>query len=510
MTSYYIGYDCGTMGTKVAIYSLEGELVSEAYREHIIKYPKPGWAEMEPGQFYRCVTEGIKECMEKSGLEPGDIKGISNSGIICGTVPIDNDWNPVGPFIPFLDGRALSEAEEVQKNLEPLWAKEAGNATVSAHYPMMILKWFYNNDRARFKSIKKTVQASHYVMGKLGGLKAKDAFIDWGHLSGWFIGYNLKTRDWSQKQVEILDLPYDILPEVVKPWDIVGYLIREEADKLGLKEGTPLIAGSGDVMQSNLGSGVIEDGACSDIAGTASIFTILLSESDCEKITDTKNLISAFSTLDRQYLYYGYIPAGGLSLRWFRDEILREPGNADSYDNMNILADKLPIGADGVLFYPYLQGRSNPYWPNANAAWLGLYGSNKLENLYRSIMESISFEYLSWSNLFRSQGIDIKSLTLIGGGSKSDMWNQIKADVLNMACRTLKRSDGAVLANAALAAYGIGDIDNLTGTVDTWLETKKIYKPIPENNKAYMKIFKVREEILSGPLKEIFDKLAAI
>lgn len=507
MNSYYIGYDCGTMGTKVAIYSIEGELISEAYKEHIIKYPRPGWAEMEPEQFYKCVTEGIKECMQKSKLNPEDIKGISNSGIICGIVPIDDDWQPVAPYIPYLDNRAAAEAEYITKNAEPLWAEEAGNSQVSGYMPPIVLKWFQNNDKARFNSIKKTMTASQYVLGKLGGLKAKDAFMDWGHLTGWILGYNLKKRNWSEEQIDILGLPQDILPKIVKPWDVIGYLKKDEAEKIGLVEGIPLVAGSGDVMQSNLGSGVTEDGACSDVAGTASIFTILLG-ADTKKITDTKTLTSGFSTLDKQYLYFGFIPAGGLSLRWFRDEILKEPGNSDSYDNMNMLAEGISLGSDGVLFYPYLQGRANPYWENANGTWLGLYGSNKLEHLYKSMMESIAFEYLSWSNIFSNQGIDIKSTTIIGGGSNSGMWNQMKADILNIQCKTLKRSDGGALGNAALAAYGAGEISDLVQTVHQWIETKKYYDPIESNHEAYMKIFEARERIVNGPLKEIFGILA--
>jgi xylulokinase len=496
------------MGTKVAIYSMEGELIAEAYREHVIKYPKPGWAEMEPGQFYRCVTEGIKECMEKSRLNPKEIKGISNSGIISGLVPIDDDWNPVAPYIPFLDGRATAEADDISKNAEQLWATEAGNSSVSAYYPPIILKWFQNNDKERFKRIKKTLAASQYVLGKLGGLKAKDAFIDWGHMTGWFLGHNLKTRNWSPKQIDILKLPYEILPRVVKPWDVVGYLQKDEAEKIGLVEGIPLVAGSGDVMQANLGSGVFENGACADIAGTASIFTILLGPD--AKIADTKTLISGYSTLDNQYLYFAFIPAGGLSLRWFRDEILQEPGNADTYDRMNKVSENIPMGSDGVLFFPYLQGRSNPYWENANGTWLGLYGSNNLSNLYKSMMESIAFEYLAWVNVFRSQGVDIDSLTVIGGGSKSDMWNQMKADVLDTTCKILKRSDAGALGNAALAAYGAGEIKDLTGTIKQWVEVKKVYKPVKSNHDAYMDIFKVREEILNGPLNEIFNKLAKL
>lgn len=508
MTSYYIGYDCGTMGTKVAIYSIDGELISESYKEHIIKYPKPSWAEMESEQFYKCVTEGIKECMQKSKLDPKDVKGISDSGIISGFVSVDDDWQPVAPYIPYLDNRAVAEADYVTKNVEPLWAEEAGNSQVSGYMPPMILKWFNNNDKTLFNSIKKVMPASQYVLGRLGGLKAKDAFIDWGHLTGWFLGYDLASRNWSEEQFKLLELPFDVLPRVVKPWEVIGHLTKEEAAKIGLKEGTALVAGSGDVMQSNLGAGVVENGACSDIAGTASIYTMLLSLEDAKKITDTKTLISGFSTLDEQYLYFGFIPAGGLSLRWFRDEILREPGDPDSYDRMNKLAKDIPLGSDGVLFYPFLQGRSNPYWHNANASWLGLYGSNNLANLYKSIMESIAFEYLAWSEILSNQGIEIKSTTIIGGGANSEMWNQIKADILNTPCKTLKRSDAGALGNAALAAYGAGEVSDLTGTIDRWIETKKVYDPVSENHEAYMKVYEARQKIINGPLKEIFNIIA--
>ena len=506
---YYLGYDCGTLGTKVAIYSLKGKLIAEAYREHDIKYPKPGWAEMNPEQFYNVVTEGIKECMGKSGLSPKAIKGISNSGIICGFVPINEDWNPVGPYIPYLDGRAKKEAEYIVNNLNPIWANESGNSEVSAYMPPLVLKWIKNNEKEIFKKIKKVVSASQYVLGKLAGLKAKEAFIDWGHLSGWIIGFDAKKRNWSEKQINLLGIPYEILPKVVKPWHIVGTLKKTEADKIGLAEGIPLIAGSGDIMQSNLGSGVIENGMCSDVAGTASIFTIL-TDSYSKKVTDTKTLINAFSTLDNQYMYWGFIPAGGFSLRWFRDEILQEKGNDKIYDVMNKICENIDLGSNGALFFPFLQGRSTPIWKNASAAWLGLYGSNKIGNLYRSMMESIAFEYFSWIDICRDIGIKIKDTIVTGGGSKSALWNQIKADILNTNYVTLNRSEGAVLGNAVLAAYGVGDIKDLKKTIKEWVKVKNVYKPIMKNHELYMKIYNIRKEILSGPLKDIFERLALI
>ncbi|MHB8277996.1 MAG: xylulokinase [Candidatus Humimicrobiaceae bacterium] len=507
MTQYYIGFDNGTMGTKIAVYSIDGSLISEAYREHEIKYPRPGWAEMDPDQFYRVVTDGISECMKKSKINPANVRGISCSGIICGIVPIGENWNPVGPYVPFLDGRAQEEAEYVRNNSEPVWAEEAGNSEVSAYMPPLVLKWFMNKEKNVFKKIRKTVSAAQYVLGRLGELKAEDAFIDWGHLSGWVIGFDAQKKNWSEKQMKELGLPYDILPKVVKPWQVVGTLSKKEAEKIGLVEGIPLVAGSGDIMQSNLGSGVVENGSCSDVAGTASIFTIL-SEIFSKKISETKMLNTGFGTLDNQYTYWGFIPAGGLSLRWFRDEILREKGNDNSYDIMNKIAADIPMGSDAVLFYPFLQGRSTPIWPNASASWLGLSGGNNIGNLYRSILESIAFEYLSWVNVCRSIGVEIKDTTVVGGGSKSDLWNQLKADVLNSNYVTLQRSEGAGIGNVILAAYGVGDIPDIKTTIKEWVKVKSIYTPIKSNTELYGKVFKAREEILNGPLKEIFNKIA--
>jgi xylulokinase len=509
MPKYYIGYDCGTMGTKVAVYADDSTLVADAYRPHEIKYPKPGWAEMEPGQFYRVVTDGIRECMKKSGIGPRDVRAISASGVICGFLPIDDKWNAVGPYIPYLDGRAKEEAKETAERLEPVWADESGNSDIGTYMPPMFLKWLLKHEKKSMARAKKVVTCAQYVMGRLGGLGAADAFIDWAHMSGWVIGFDAHRRDWSEKQMEILKIPYELLPKVKKPWDVVGQLSRKEAGLLGLAEGTPLVAGAGDIMQSNLGSAVIEPGMCSDVAGTASIFTFSVPDFKRE-VTDKKVIINAMSTLDDQYMYWSFIPAGGLSLRWFRDDVCQRQNDEGFYEEMNELAVKVPIGADFSFFFPFLQGRSSPAWPNASAAWLGLYGSSNRASLWRTILEAIAFEYLSYVEILRSVRIELKKVIGTGGGSKGKFWNQIKADILNAPYVTLERTEGAVLGNALLAAYGIGDIKDLRETVREWVKVKDTFKPRRAQNAAYRKIYETREQILNGPLYEIFEKLAKL
>jgi xylulokinase len=496
------------MGTKVAIYTGEGERVAEAYREHEILYPRPGWAEMDAEQFYRVVKEGIQECLREGDVDPHGVSGISCSGIICGFVPIDANWNPLGPYIPYLDGRAQKEVRDLQ-GVEPLWAEEGGNAEVGAYMPLVILKWVLANMPDVRKDVKKVAGAAHYVMGKLGGLTAKDAFIDWAHQSGWVIGFDARIRDWSERQIEILGLPYEILPRVVKPWDVVGELCAKEAATLGLKPGVPLVAGAGDIMQSCLGSGLTEVGMSFDVAGTASIVAFAVGDID-PAITKRRVLVNAMNTFEDQYLLWGFIPAGGLSLRWYRDEIFQKPGDSNIYRELDRLASKIPPGSDFCLFYPFLQGRSSPFWPTASGTWLGLRGSNTAGHLWRSMMESIAFEYLSWTTILRDGGIPVKQMIGTGGGSNSRLWNQIKADMMNLEYLIPAHSEGAVLGNALLAAYGVGEVKDLKKTIKEWVSFKTVFKPKPEVTGFYAEMARLRDEILNGPLRDCFDRVQSL
>ena len=233
MARYYIGFDCGTMGTKTAIYREDSTRMAEAYRENKISYPHPGWAEMDPCGFVRAVREGVRECLCKSGVNPREIRAISASGIICGIVGIDKDWNPVTPFVPYLDNRARCEAEWVKRNVKPVWEEESGNITVDEFMPPIILRWFFKHYTGFKEKAAKVLNNGPFVLGTLAGLKADEAFLDWATMSGWLIGYNVHDRQWSKRQMDALEIPMDILPRIVKPWDVVGYLCPEEAEQMG-------------------------------------------------------------------------------------------------------------------------------------------------------------------------------------------------------------------------------------------------------------------------------------
>lgn len=505
---YYVAFDCGTMGTKTAIYSEDSTRIAEAYRENKIFYPMPGRAEMDAMGFVDAVREGVAECLTKSAINPADIRGISASGIICGIVGIDENWNPVTPFVSYLDNRARCEAESVRNNIEPVWENESGNTTVDEFMPPLILRWFLNREENFREKAVKVVNNGPFVLGKLAGLKADSAFIDKATVSGWLIGYDAKRHDWSPRQLEALGLPREILPEIVKPWKNIGYLCKEEAAIMGLPAGIPIIAGAGDTMQSAFAAGMFDEGQCVDVAGTASIFAVSVNDIN-RNISRTPGMMFASGTLDDSYFYWNMIRAGGLSLRWFRDRICNKPGVSAFYRDMDKIASDVPVGSEGVLFYPYLQG-AGPDLPGACGTFLGLFGSTDRAVMWRSILESIAYEYLIKVNVYRKHNIALDEVIVTEGGSKSTLWNDIKSDILGIPFKVPVRSEGGLMADAAVAAYGVGDFSDLKSTMKEWVSYKQNFSPSLKNTQLYKSIFVTREKMLNSVMPELFNHLGQI
>ncbi len=505
MNKYYIGFDCGTQSTKTAIYDLNMNCVAEEQIPTIIQYPKSGWAEMDADHYLQSVRDGIKACVKKSGINPSEIRAICGDGIICGVVGVDEDGKAITPYIPYLDIRGAEDAQWINENLEPLWIEESGNSTVDPYMPPVYIRWLLKNHEEFKKRGAKVVNNGPYVLNRLCGHKAKDFFLDYATLSGWLVGYKAIEKEWSKAQMDSLGIPMEILPKIVAPTDVVGHLSAEEAALIGIPAGIPIVAGAGDTMQSNVGAGLTDVGMAADVAGTAAMITIVVDGINPE-ITRNTGLLFSIGTLPDTYFYWGNVRAGGLSLRWFRDNICGCPDNNSYYDALQEAAEKVPAGANGTLFLPYLQGGVGAL-ENASGCFLNMTMNTNQAEQWRAILESIAFEYLSLVDALRKNGNDITRLTVTEGGSKSRLWNQIKADCLDTPVITLKQTAGAVISNAALAAYGVGDVADVRDLVSQWVAVKDTYTPDAESTAAYRKVFTVQQKLLKETMPASFALL---
>jgi xylulokinase len=333
------------------------------------------------------------------------------------------------------------------------------------------------------------------------GLRADDAFID--HTFLHFTGVaDAEKGAWSADLTGRLGIDPDRLPKIVAPWQVVGEAAPERAREFGLTPGTPVAAGAGDTAASALGAGIVAPGMLFDVAGTASV----LAACTDRYVADVENrvLLIMRSIVPGLWHPLAYIGGGGLALRWFRDNFVGIPeGEAEReavYEALAEEAERVPPGAEGLFFSPHLGGRICPADPGRRGAWHGFSWGHTRAHFFRSVLESVAYEYASYLAILDAlvPGLARVEARGAGGGAKSVVWNQIKADVLGVRYRRLDRPDIATWGAALVAGHAVGLIPDMaeaarrtsephTPAVEPHAEITRMYRPIVERYVAWQK-----------------------
>lgn len=506
---YYLGFDAGTQSVKVAVYDEEMKCVAQHVNATSLRYPQPGWVEMDADGYLEATAKGMRQCsaeMKEKGLDPAGVRSIFGDGIILGITGVNKEGRSITPYINYLDSRTKEDAEKMAEQPRSIWARETGNPEPSCMFPAMFARWFMKNSRSFQQEGCKFMHNAPYVLSRLAGLAAEDAFIDWGTLSGWGLGYDVIRKEWSQEQLDILEIPREYLPRIVKPWDIIGHLTKEWAEKTGFAEGTPICAGAGDTMQSMIGCGVTEVNSAADVAGTCAMFCIATDGIKPELSKPGMNLIFNSGTLENTYFYWGFIRTGGLALRWFRDNICKRTGDGSYFDVLNEEAEHIPAGCSGVLFLPYLTGGVGEL-SEATGGFLNMTMDTDQAVLWRAVLEAIGYDYIGVTDIYRKAGLSLDRITVTEGGSRSALWNQIKADMMDSRVVTLKTAEGAVMTDAAAAAYAVGDVEDLKEVFRKNLDIRRGFSPRREKTEFYRNMYELRKSLMTDHMKQVFSVL---
>lgn len=512
MEQYYVGFDAGTQSVKVAICNQEMKCVASHSMSTTLYYPNPGWVEMDMDEYLYLTKTCMRECvqqMKAKKLDLHQIRAIMGDGIICGIAGVDKEGNAITPYINYLDSRTVEDVRKINDMGLDIWREETGNAEASCMFPAMIARWILSNQKEFQERGAKFVHNAPYILGHLAGLKADQMFIDWGAMSGWGLGYQVYEKKWSPEQLDILGIPLLYMPEIVKPWDIIGTLTAEAAKETGLPEGIPICAGAGDTMQSMIGSGILDAGHAVDVAGTCAMFCVSTKGIVPELSKKGSGLIFNSGTLPDSYFYWGYIRTGGLALRWFKDYICQQQKDSEYYLVMSEQAAKVPAGCQGVLFLPYLTGGMGSQ-ANASGCFLNMSLDTDQFVLWRSVLEAIGYDYMEITDIYRQAGVDLSRIAITEGGSRNELWNQIKADMLESQVVTLENAGGAVVMNCLFGAYACGDIKDIKRQLDDYLKIKKVYKPQNENTKIYRDYYHVKKQLVKHDMQPVFDLLESL
>ena len=505
---YLIGIDIGTSGCKSMIIDGQGSVVARALDEYPLSIPRAGWSEQNPEDWWQAVKKTIRQLL-KDFKPIGDIKGIGLSGQMHGLVALDKDSHVIRPCILWNDQRTGKQCQEVYDRVGGVQAliKLTNNRMLPGYTGGKIL-WIHENEPHLYEKIKKILNPKDYIRFRLTGEFATEV----SDASGTGL-FNVRERVWSYKLLEILDIPSDWLPQCYESPEISGKLAASIAKELGLPAQLPVAGGGGDAVVQTTGTGLVEPGILGTTIGTAGNVTMAL-----DRFYDNpEGKLQVFcNTVPGKWHAMGVTLAAGGSLRWFRDvlgglerEVSKWTGE-DVYDLFSREAARAIPGSEGLLFLPYLMGERCPHSdPNARGVFIGLSLRHTRSHIIRSILEGVIFSLKDVAELIEQMGVPLIEIRTSGGGSASELWRRIHADIFNREVFTVSGSaEGGAYGAALVAGAGIG----LWPTVEEAVKSLKIEtrtKPVPENVAIYNRLLPIYQGLYDA-LKNSFDQCSHI
>ena len=493
---YVIGIDLGTTSAKCAVYDLDGRTCAEAQREMQIDYPHPGEAEQNAEDFYTYSCDLIRECLSQGRISGMDIAALGIDSQMGGIMTIDQDYNPVTRYDTPLDSRSGRQNTWMHENFGDLIMEKCGSISTFGN---KILYW---KEREEWKRIYKFIQPSAFAAGRLAGLSGDDAYMDETFIC--FSGFaDLQRSAWSEELCSLMDVAVEKLPRICRSTDVIGEISARGAEDTGLPEGIPIAAGCGDQSAGFTGAGIVYPGQMVDVSGTACILGICSGSYAYDKTHRTLACMKA--PVDSNYHLISVV-LGGRTHKWFAESFF--PGKENIYPELDAKASEIPPGSGGLVSINYLQGRFFPPEPEIRGCFIGHTWAHTPYHFYRAILESIAYDHYCTREIALElvPEINTREITAIGSGVKSDLWMQIKADVLQQKYQSLTRSDCATLGAAIIAARGAGLIPEGENLSDRFVSSDKIITPVPENKKKYEKYIKIYRDlfpVLKNTYKEL-------
>ncbi|NLL38845.1 MAG: xylulokinase [Clostridiales bacterium] len=505
-STYLIGIDLGTSGTKTILFDAEGNIIASESKEYPMYQPKNGWAEQDADDWAQAGFATIKAVIGKSGVSPSHIAGIGISGQMHGLVMLDEEGRPLRKSIIWCDQRTAKECEEItdrvgQKRLIEITA----NPALTGFTASKIL-WVRNNEPEIYNKCRHILLPKDYLRYRMTGEFATEV----SDASGMQL-LDVPKRRWSREVLEALDIEPSMLGKVYESPEVTGYVTQECARATGLKAGTPVVGGAGDNAAAALGVGVYKDGMAFTTIGTSGV-VYAHKEPDAEGRLDPR----AIDPLGRVHTFCCAVPgawhvmgvtqAAGLSRSWFRHNI----AGGEPYEQLDAEAAKIPVGANRLLYLPYLMGERTPHLdPDCRGAFIGLSAIHTKYDMLRAVMEGVVFSLKDCLDILTDMGMNTTKMYTCGGGSKSTLWRQMLADVFRLPVVTVKCTEGPALGVAALAAVGAGIYKDVPEACQTMVRDDMLLEPDPAMWAEYEKYYKIFRDLYPA-LKDSFARLAGL
>ena len=445
--NYYIGVDLGTSALKLLLTDESGNVIKSVSRSYDVAYPKPGWSEQNPEDWWEAVCSGIKELVVD--IDATGIKGIAVAGQMHGLVVLDEDDRVIRPAILWNDGRTGEETEYLNTVIGKDKLSQYTANIAFAGFTAPKLLWMAKNEKDNFARISKIMLPKDYINYRLTGVHC----TDYSDASGMLL-LDVEHKCWSDEMVKICGIRKEMLPDLYESYESVGSILPDTASALGLPEGVSVAAGAGDNAAAAIGTSTVGEGRCNISLGTSG--TIFISS---EKFrVDDNNALHAFCHSDGGYHLMGCILSAASCNMWFCDKVLKE----GDYSAVQAEIDEAELGGGDIFFLPYLMGERSPINDtDATGLFIGLRPDTTRSDMLLAVLEGVAFAVRDNVEIAKKLGIDIRESTVCGGGAKSPLWMKILANVLDINLCMPKVEEGPGLGAAQLAMVASGQYGSL-------------------------------------------------
>ncbi len=488
----YLGVDLGTSAVKILAVDEKGNIIKTVSEEYPVCYPHPGWSEQAPEDWWDAVKKGIKAitaCIDRS-----QIAGIGCAGQMHGLVILDKNDEVIRPAILWNDGRTAKETDYLNEVIgKETLSDETANIAFAGFTAPKIL-WVKKNEPENFSRISKIMLPKDYIVYKLTGVFSSD----YSDFSGTLL-LDVKNRKISKKMCEICCVREEQLPRLYESYEKVGAVKNETAAELGLNENTTVVAGAGDNAAAAIGTGTVGEGRCNISLGTSGTLFI----SSTRFGVDSNNALHSFCHADGNYHLMGCMLSAASCNKWFMEDILHDN---DYTAAQKLISDGL-LGSNHTFFLPYLMGERSPINDtNARGTFTGMTSATTREEMLLAVLEGVAFAIRDSLEVARSLGNDIKSSTICGGGSKSKLWKQIVANILNVRLETPVTEQGPGYGGAVLAMTACGEYENVKKAAECLVSYSEVIEPDPKLVDCYNLRYSEFSKIYPA-MKSLFSQL---
>ena len=496
MKKYLIGMDIGTSGTKSVLFDLDGNTIASHTEEYPMYQPQNGYAEQNPDDWWIAAQKSLKAIT--LGIPDMEIIGIGLSGQMHSLVLLDENNSVIRPSILWCDQRTAEECQDIENIIGKERLIEITANPALPGFTASKLMWVKKHEPENFEKTAHILLAKDYIRFKLTGEYATEV----SDASGMQL-LDINSRQWSLEVCQHLGIDIHKLAKVYESPEITGYITEEASSLTGLPKGLPVAGGGGDNAASAIGTGVYKEGSAFTTIGTSGV---VFAPTNTPRVDPEGRIHTFCAAVPGTWHVMGVTQAAGLSLNWFRGNFASDT----SYAEIDKICADIPIGANRLIYLPYLMGERTPILDScARGVFFGLSALHTKYHLARAVIEGVSYSLYSCLEVLNEIGVRTDDMALCGGGAKSAFWRQMLADVYGTEIKTMESSEGAALGVAILAGCAAGAFETVEEGCRRMVRTKSKIGYNDSAHNDYLKVYSIYKKVYPS-LKDRFAELNRI